>query len=198
MPDERGPQFPIPLHAAVMDADGRPLRIVRRPGRPRRAKPAPDGNELEFIARTNELRDEHIQGDDLVRALEDGSTSGQVIDIAVQALARESAALSWDVRHAREHGGPIEQLLSRRIDGLHKIASILLSRRRAGLESELADSDPRMAKVKTFFIQNVGEVAEATLSPGQAAEFMRRLRYELERASGDEAEQTPRELAEGQ
>jgi hypothetical protein len=153
---------PLPLHAAVLDADGRPLRVHRRPGRPRRAKPAPDCSEREYIETLNAARVGHVARDPVLRALRDGSPADRVLQETVRAIARESASIAFEVHKATVDGGQTETLHARRLDGLVKIASIVLDRMK-WFEPEIPMH--KLERIAAMWVSMIDEAAETTMPP---------------------------------
>ena len=129
--------IPLPLHAVGRDADGAPLVVKRRPGRPRVVRPQPAADEADYVRQVNEARAAHVDADVLVGTLRGRADADQVLGAVIEGLARESASLAWEITQGRQAGRDTSQLSSRRIDGLQKIALLELGRRKLGLGDEL-------------------------------------------------------------
>jgi hypothetical protein len=155
----------MPLHLAPRCADGTPLVVRRKPGRPKLVRPAPTASEEEYIEQINIARDHHVDGDPLVASLRGGEEIGQVLRAVIDGLARESASLGWEIRQGHQAGRDVSQLCSRRIDALSKIGLVQLGLRRLGAGDELTPSDARMNVIVDFFMKTVSGVLTATLPP---------------------------------
>lgn len=178
----------LPLHAAMLDADGRPLRIHRRVGGPTRARLAPDADEQTWILWTGERRRRHVDADPLVGALRDRQPAEDVLQEVKIGLAVESASLKFEIEHAGSEGKDVAQLSTRRIDSLHKLGLVLLGERRVGIEAPI---DPKaLATLQTIWIDTVTEVARATLPEKEAERLLSTYVQRLE--AGEPKREEPR------
>ena len=170
------PPFELAEHR---DADGNLLPLKRKPGRPRRIRPAPTADERAYIQQVNAARDDFVEADDLVRALDGKAATTLVLDQCTQELAVESAALAFEVRSANAAGRTdrIDQIRSKRIDCLHKLALIELTRRKLGLVDLDPSSEP-VRRVLDFFLLTIDEAADATLTTPQVFKSRCRAAFE--------------------
>jgi hypothetical protein len=81
-------------------------------------------------------------------------------------IAKEAAALRFDRQQAAAHGRPIEQLISRRIDALHKVALVELGMRRLRADDDIDPHGKQMQTAFKLFLRTVGDVADETLGAG--------------------------------
>lgn len=163
----------IPLHAVRAAADGMPLVIKRKPGRPKKVHVAPSADELAYAAEVNEARERHVHADSLVAVLGGQHGTSEVLRELKIGIAREGAALLFDRQQAAARGRPIEQLISRRIDALHKIALIELGIRRLRADDIVDPNGVQMQTTYRAFLKTVADVAAETLP--SAALLMDRL-----------------------
>lgn len=161
------PKLLLPLHFVSRDANGNELDVRRKIGRPRTVRPVPTADEAEYVEAINRLRDAHVAASSLVTAQSSESTLHEVL----VALAEEQASISWSIRHGCQEPRAIEIARSRRVDGLHKIASTILGMRRVGIEAPL--DVVKLQTLKTFWLSTVANVARATLPKVTAEEFLR-------------------------
>jgi hypothetical protein len=166
VPDDPQVRPPIPLHAVSVAADGSPLIIKRKPGRPKKVEVAPSGDELAYAAEVNDAREQHVHADPLVRALGGECGTPEVLHELKIGIAKEAAALLFDRQQAAARARPIEQLISRRIDALHKVALIELGIRRLRADDFIDPYGKQMQTAFRLFLGTVDDVANETLGPG--------------------------------
>ena len=162
-----------PAHALPSDGS---IRVVRLTGRPRKVDPRPTISQIEYNDRLNALRDQWVGTDDLVELLARPGPSdvAEVVQRVRVQIARECAAIAYEIRQAHAKGRDPEVLHQRRIDGLLKLASIEIVRVKMNVDS----FDPNSAKVQLVvreFLRAVGEVAVETLPEASATAFIERL-----------------------
>jgi hypothetical protein len=174
VPDDPQARPPIPLHAVTIAADGAPLVVRRKPGRPKKVEVAPSGDELQYAAEVNEAREQHVHADPLVRALGGQRSTSEVLHQLKVGISKEAAALLFDRQQAAARGRPIEQLISRRIDALHKVALIELGVRRLGADDHLDPRSEQMQVAFRLFVDTVATTAaEAMRDPTMFVERLR-------------------------
>jgi hypothetical protein len=131
--------------------------------RPRTIAPAPPprDNYLEQLAH---LRAEAAAADPIVDATTDPERSAEVLDQTLLALAVEAAAIGFERVRAEREGRDVGQLCSRRVDGLSRLASLVVERAR--WEPDTLDlRSPKMQKAVDYFNAMLAETAEETLGP---------------------------------
>ncbi len=85
-------------------------------------------------------------------------------------MAEECASIGFDVRHGLrvgQHPKQIEQTISRHVDGVLKIANVILTMRRTGIEPDISPSTVQV--LRELWMDTVAEVARGTL-PDELAE----------------------------
>lgn len=147
-------------------------RVVRKRGRPRKVRPAVD--EDAYNAAMCEARAKALAADPLVIATASGRIGAEVLHAAKLALAEETAALGALRRQHEAEGRDISQLASRRVDGLAKLAAIVLDIHKLGGDAVDLRS-PRVRALFQFFVDAVGEAARLTLRPAEAGLLVTRL-----------------------
>jgi hypothetical protein len=170
-------RHPLPLHLVSHDRDGGALVVKRRPGRPRKVVAAPTGDQEAYLIAVNRLRDEHVARDAVVRVLNEGQSPKDVLKEIKQALAIEGASIGWELRRSKATGAPSEQLSSRRIDAMHKIALVELASYKLGVV-ELDARSSAVQLVLGLFLQVVEAVAREALPDSDA--FLARYRQALQ------------------
>jgi hypothetical protein len=154
-PDSPDPKL-LPLH--LLPDDPETLGVVkRRPGRPKKVRPAPVFEQHEYDAQVAEQRQAHFDSDPLLATLKEGDPSGDVIHQALLGLATESAVLLFDREQAELQGRDIALIATRRIEALSKMASIILTTQRLGVTDLLA-SPSTTRKIVAAWVQEVGAI----------------------------------------
>jgi hypothetical protein len=153
--------------------------VRRRPGRPRVVRPQPDHDEAAYVARVAELAHQSIEGDPLVQAMDAPMTPIERLDIVIRSLARECAGLLYDRERVQAEGRDgVPQLCSRRIDGLLKLARLVVEREILKRASGQMD-DETVLKLVAMLVAAVHEVIH-DVAPNQADEFMRMLQARVD------------------
>lgn len=160
------------------DAEGNPLPIKRKPGRPRK-QITPSIHEIELAAIINRQRDAHVENDGLVRSIESKAPSIDIIRTALMELAHESAAIKYEIRSAQaaSKSDGIPQKMGRRLAALSAMSTVLLESHRLKLV-ELDLESERVQRVFEFFVETVAGVAHQTLP--NAVEFVDRCEQALD------------------
>lgn len=152
-------------------------RVTRKRGRPRKVERRPAVDQDAYNAAVCEARDKAVASDPLVIALNSGRSGAEVLRATKVALAEETAALAALRRQHEGEGKDISQLASRRVDGLSKLANLILELHKIGGNA----LDPRGARMQVlfgFFVDSVAEAARATLPAAKADEVIQRLKEE--------------------
>jgi hypothetical protein len=143
--------------------------VRRRPGRPRKVHPAVL-DESAYHEAVADLRDRHVARAPLV----DGEPStAEALDAVVREVASETAALGWEARRAVREGRDAAQTSSRRVDGLSKLAALVLLREQARQQSGDIPA-PLLATLQEMFLAELAELAAETLPDGGSV-FIARL-----------------------
>ncbi len=146
----------LPLHAV---ADGG----VHRPrGRPKKVETAPGRADLDYHAEVTRQRIEHVDADQLVRAVADRADGHVVLQRVAEALAREAAVLEHERLQIQVRGRDVGQLVSRRVEVLRKLADIQVEIDRLGT-SIIDPSSEGMQKLYRLFVNDVVGVAKELL-----------------------------------
>jgi hypothetical protein len=167
---------PPPPSATVLTFDPLDIATERRPpGRPRAIRPAPHPAARAQHERARARLDAHVAGDALVQvaASETARTSVETLDGVLRELAREQAALSWERRCAVMEGRrDADRISSRRIDGLSRLAGLVLERARAGVDSEIDPNDPKLQVMVRDFFGQIRETALEVMGEETASKFV--------------------------
>lgn len=167
---------PPPASATSLTLDPLDMQAERRPpGRPRAIRPAPHPAARAAHERVRARLEDHLADDELVRvaAGEIGRTSVATLDGVLRELAREQASLHWDRRRAVMEGRrDADRISSRRIDGLSRLAGLVLERARAGVDSEIDPTSPKVQVIVRQFFREVRETALEVMTEATAAKFV--------------------------
>jgi hypothetical protein len=167
-----------PLHD-LPGRERRRLAVIRGKGRPRAIAPAPTADQEEYHRRLAEEQDRAIETDRVVQVLGDPShvDAIEVLQVLVEQVAREVAALRFDRIRGAAKGQDIGQVASRIVDGYFKLARLLLERHHLGLDEFETRS---MAKIQAFWLETIAEVARESLPPASVSTFLERLKSLME------------------
>lgn len=158
----------LPLHAV---ADGG----VHRPrGRPKKVEPAPARADLDFHAEVARQRLEHVEANELVRAVSERADGRLVLQRVAEALAREAAVLEHERLQVQVRGRDVGQLVSRRVEVLRKLADLQQEIESTGV----AIIDPNsegMQRLYKLFVDDVVGVAKELLPPELLDLFLNKL-----------------------
>ncbi len=161
-----------------------PLIVKRRPGRPRKVRPAPDASELDYVAEVAKAAESFINDDPVVTAFscKDAGDIGS-LNLVMHSLAEEQAALLFDrLRLTREGRGDPAPISSRRVDALLKLGRLVVQRENTLQES--GDLDPaHLDQVVGMLVAEVAAVIEDTTAPEIAERFMAVLHEKMKTAS---------------
>jgi len=172
------PNTPIPRSIAPLAASDPQKEVIakRKPGRPRVVRPAPTADEYQYHQEQSAARESLIDEDDLLRALEDRADAGEVVHQIVVRLAQETAALRWERQQAEGDGFVIaEKISARRIDGLSKLAGVVVEARKLGVVGEADPRSPPFQKVEQLWMTSISDCAKETLPSETATVFLDRL-----------------------
>ena len=148
----------------------------RKPGRPRVVRPAPTADEYLYHQEQSAARESLIDEDDLLRALEGRADAAEVVHHVVVRLAQETASLRWDRQKAEGDGFIIaEKISARRIDGLAKLAGVVVEARKLGVVGEADPRSPPFQKVEQLWMTSISDCAKETLPSETATVFLDRL-----------------------
>ncbi|HQP34499.1 MAG TPA: hypothetical protein PLI95_04960, partial [Polyangiaceae bacterium] len=156
---DTAPIIPMP----TAPAEGEPLVVRRRPGRPKKIRPAPTADQAEYERAVAEARERAIEGDAVRVLLQSGNAdTAEVLWAIVEGLACESAALRWNREHAESGGADAQRISTRRIDALGRIADLVCAGRKAGL-LQTDYRSPQVSKVADLWLATISEAANETL-----------------------------------
>jgi hypothetical protein len=149
------------------------MRVVRRTGRPRKVRRAPDADEQAYtnqvvkVARSFVARDPVVQSAAELRERDDPT----VLDKAMEQLAREQASLAFEKELLLGAGRDIAQICSRRIDAISKLAALVVERSKLGIDT-FDPRDPRVQRVVQAFFTAFADAAREVLPPETAERFV--------------------------
>lgn len=178
---------PPPEKSNVISINDGALVVRRRPGRPKAVRLAPpvlDADEHLYVEQLARAAEAFISADPVVAAATDqGSTQAARLDVVLQELAREGAALLWDrLKLQREGREGAPKASSRRIDALLQLARLVVARehlRRSSGEMDDETIKQLVAMLVAVVEECVGDVAE----PAVAAAFMEKLNAKMTAAN---------------
>lgn len=164
---------------AVLDSDeivllsGEPVVMRTRPGRrrkPPRAAPPPAVNQT--VAQLQATKAQHIDDDELLRQIERGIDSEEVLYCVLRAFAEEAASLGFERLEAERTGKETSQLSIRRINALKAIAETWLKRKEQ-LSGKMIDmASPAFTKLFDFVVATFREAMLAGGVPPDQAEIV--------------------------
>jgi hypothetical protein len=161
--------LPLPLHSVSGH-----LHVRRGPGRPRKARPAPDADALAYEEMAGQALEEHVGADAVVAAAELRQGAAELFDGIIVAVARETASLAWELRHSRDQRD-VERMRSRRVDALVSLARLVQERHRA--ERDRLDVPQHLQmRLHEMFVAEIEAVTKEVLGVESAAELMVRYR----------------------
>lgn len=178
----------LPVHAAPYSANpgglkaggGKPLKMTRQRGRPRKVELIPTTSDLEYHAEMSSAKESFVQQDPLVRYAENGD-SPKLLRLCRQEIAKEASALHFQRIENEKFGRDTATVSSRRIDALTKIAHIELEIRKLSEGSDVIDfKGEKFQKVFKTWIELIKEVALETLAPEMIDLFFNRLATKME------------------
>ena len=156
---DTAPIIPMP----TASAEGMPVVIKRRPGRPRKIRPAPTADQQQYEQAIALARERVIEGDGLRVMLQSGDgNTDKVLWAVIEGLGIESANLRWNREHAEPSCGDTQRISTRRIDALGKIADLVCAARKAGL-LQTEHRSPQMSMVADLWLATIYEAANETL-----------------------------------
>ncbi len=168
-PDQLGTVVVLPLARLTGEE-----RVTRKRGRPRKVEHRPAVNEEAYNAAVCEARAKALAADPLVAAVSSGRIGAEVLHAAKVALAEETAALGALRRQQEAEGRDISQISSRRVDGLGKLAAVVLKLHKLG--GDVVDPHgPRIQALWRHFVDTVADAARATLPAAEAGSLVTRL-----------------------
>lgn len=159
----------LPMHSLPTDPSLGQIR--RRPGRPRRARPAPVFDENDYNAKLDEQRQQHLAKDPVLSALTRRDDGMEVVHRSLLALAQEAASLRFARERGELEGKDISVTASRRIDALSKMATLLLAVQKLGA-TELVASPATIKRVTALWVRHVGALVHQLLPPDEATKLM--------------------------
>jgi hypothetical protein len=169
-----------PKGSNVVALDGARGLVRRRPGRPRVIRPAPDVDERVYFEKLGEAADAFIEADPaLVASTNQGVTEVERLDVLLQELAREQAALSWDrQRLQREGRDGAAQVSSRRVDALLKVARLVVLREEVRRTTGAMD-EALVERVVGLLLVEVESTVFETATPEVATKFIGKLKARI-------------------
>ncbi len=145
--------------------------LRRRRGRPRTLGLEPTIDQAAYEAEVAKLRDEHVEADPLVATSRSQDGPRMTLDLLMDGLAQEQAAIGFEARKAeRQQREDVARTISRRVDALLRLAGLVLERERLRREQG-AISPQGIATVRRMFFEVVAEAARETL-PEAAADAL--------------------------
>jgi len=128
-----------------------------------------------YLALLAELRGEAELADPVLTACRSpDERDGQVLDAAIEQLAREASALAFDRVQAERRGVDVSALCSRRVAALSALSSLIAARARLGREGELNVRDSRFQRVVSCFEEQIAATAEEVMGRELAEVFLAR------------------------
>ena len=140
----------------------------------------PDHDESEYVTKLSELAQTFIKTDPLVEALSNEDTTDiERLEGLMRLVAQECAALLYQRESLQsENRDAVPQLCSRRIDGLMKLASLVVQREEAVRGSGELD-DHLVLTLVGHLVMKVEEVVREVADSVRADSFMKSLRGQM-------------------
>lgn len=145
------------IRAAFTKGKGRPRAIA--------LAPVPTIDAADYHRVIDEARHMHIESDQVVVSQANEPDLAARLQLIEVSLARETAGLLFDRQRAEKEGRDGLQISGRRIDGMLKLADLVLERQRLGLRG---DNPKHLEIVTDLFIEVVRRVASEL--PSEVAE----------------------------
>ena len=143
-------------------------------GRPRKIDKPPTANALRYHAEMSAEKAKFVDVDPVVSAARNRADSAEVLKLIKTEIAKESAALHFQRIENEKYGKDTQQVSTRRIDALTKIAHIELEIKKLG--ADLLDlKSEKVQRIFALWIEMIKEVASETLPPEQIDLFFTRL-----------------------
>jgi hypothetical protein len=132
--------------------------------------------EEDYLRLLDVQREAMASRDPLLCAIRSGDRSDprEVIHAAVICTSQETAALKFDRLVLEEQGKDISQVSSRRVDGLYKIAHVLVESKKLGL-LDPSEGNSQIRKVEALWMDVVKQAAFETLPSETGTAFLDRV-----------------------
>lgn len=125
--------------------------------------------DVKIIADEDRERAAYVRRQTLVKALEDGASTSELIDAVLKDMAEESAHLKWERRTASKDGKPTANYNVARVNALRSIAELLIKRKEASIAERLDLKSPRFQKIFKLIL---GFFADSMMKSGVEQEIM--------------------------
>lgn len=109
--------------------------------------PTPEIMDVVVIQKEVKERAEYVKNQELVKAIKEGSSTAQTIDLVLVEVAEELAHLKFERRKAAKEGKGTACYTVSRVNSLRSLAEMLLKRKEAALAERLDLKSPRFRKV---------------------------------------------------
>lgn len=164
----------------VLNHEGEPIVMARRPGRPKKPEMPP----LSDAARDMQiLKEEHLKGDDLLGTVQDNPEAADVLDYVMQGLAEEAASLGFERLDAERRGKDTSGISTKRIGALKAVGDTWLKRKEQ-LQSTGVDLDSAaFARLFKFIMDTF---RESMNSAGSRPEMIETVFTNLAKRIGDD------------
>lgn len=166
----------------ILDATQRKKRLPRRgPGRPKKVAPKVSREDLQYHQEVMAEQAEFVDGDEIVKATRDRSSSLETLQLVKERLAIGGATLDFARIELQKRGAlkDVPQVISRQIAAMKEIANIELqiSQFQASVFNL---RDERLQKVFAMLIESFRDVLKEMLSHKEFDLVWNRLETQLE------------------
>ena len=123
--------------------------------------------DLHSIDVQERKREDFIQNQPLVKALEGKSSTADVIDILLIEIAHELAALKWEKKQAASEGKNVMNHIFSCILSLQKLSDVLFKRKEMTIAERIDLKSPRFQKILNLWLNFVYESMKKSSIPDE-------------------------------
>jgi hypothetical protein len=146
--------------------------VRRKPGRPRKIRPAPTADQAEYERSVAQARERAMAEDALLGLLRtERPDPVTVLHMVTVATAEEQAALLWDRERVEERNGDAQRISSRRIEALGKMATLVLEQKKLGISGDADPRSPQYRRIEKLWLDTIADCARETL-PSETGTIM--------------------------
>jgi len=122
--------------------------------------PTPEPIDSSLVAEEFKEREAFVRKQALILALENGSSTSELIDAVLLDMAEETAHLKWERRQISKSGKPAANYNVARVNSLRSIAELLIKRKEAAIAERLDLKSPRFQKIFNLMMEFFHESME--------------------------------------
>jgi len=164
---------------AIRLPDGTILETRKHAGRPRKLESKPSIEDLQYHQRVSLEKDQFVEDNDLVNLIRQRSDTKELFQTIKVQVAKEAAALSFDMKEDSKRGRNTSAGSIQRINALLKLATLEAEIKKMGADTLDLKSE-KFQKVFKMLIEKMQEVARETMPPEVMDLFFTRLQTAME------------------